>query len=335
MKKLIFTGNVKEDKAIGSLIKEVNNISCRMHVDIKNGFLTVENVTDAEIDKVIDLVDNFYSTDSVEIDNVFDDTSSKQEIPILVEEKSAEIVPVTKQESTSKTLEPQSEDDLIINKVEFQNEHIEELTNKFLRTAYWAMYKMNVSEMDIGKFIFSVIDEISMRYTQKDTVEFVLGDIVDVNYGMHLPGEINGKHVNAIVCKITPNNMAYLVPITKVTTDLTSNSYLTFNTLSDVTYYYDSYSDGTALLDKGRYLRIERINKVVGRTKPGFFITLLNKLATTFDFTEVIPKDENIVEPTEKHNEESYNTNISSVSTSKTNSVNKVGKEEAALVGIV
>ncbi len=289
MKKITFKVSTKKEGSVVSLIKEVNKISCRIQIDLENGFVAVENVADTMIDSVIELIDQYYTISSVNIDNTSDESTlveTSQSDTVVDEPKSEVAVEETAEPENKPTIVgPQSEDDLIIQKVEFENEYVEDLINRFMRTAYWAMYRMNIPEKEIGEFIWTSINEISMRYNKKGCIEYSVGDIVDCNYGMHLAGEINGGHVSAIVCSIIAGGMAYLVPITKVRENLTSLSYLTFDAPEDVVYDNEYYTGGTALLDKGRFLRAERFHAVIGKTTPEFFTKLLKQLSTTFDFT--------------------------------------------------
>ena len=324
MKRLTFEVRSPKDCSVvslakvASLIKEVNSISCRIRLDLENDFVVVENVNDTMIDTVIELVNSYYTILSVDIDNIFEVPVETQNLPIIDEgvegystecngdspQLAAEVVENSATEDAEESvaseaveevavnqptiLEPQSEDDLIIKKVEFQNEYIENLINKFLRTAYWAMFKMNIPENEIAGFIYTCMSEISMRYTNKECINFSVGDVVDCYYGHHLKGEINGVHVNSIVCNISASGMVYLVPITKMQTDITSDSYLIFNVPEDVIYSNKSYTGGTALLNKAKYVHAQRINEVVGVTTPDFFKKLLHQLASTFDFTDCL-----------------------------------------------
>ena len=284
------------------MIKEVNKISCRIYLDLENGYVAVENVSDTMIDAVIELVDNYYTILGVDIDNTFEENTEKQVAPVVedsttdttddavdetveeVAEETAEVV-VQKQPTV---LEPQSEDDLIIKKVEFENELVENRINSFLKTAYWAMYNRRATEKDISEYILTCMSEISMRFSSKPIIEFSIGDIVDVNYGSHLPGEIMGGHVHAIVCNVLNEDMAYVVPITKVRADISSLSYLFMDAPQDATYNNEYYKGGTVLFDKGKYVRVERFNAVIGRTNPEFFEKLLYQLASAFDFTNCL-----------------------------------------------
>lgn len=284
MKKLTFKVSTKKEGNIVALIKAIDKINCRIQLDIENGFVTVENVNDTMIDTVIELINNNYILLGVDIDNNVD---SDVNVPAVEETTavSTKSESASLQKPTINNIEPQSEDDLIIKKVEFENKYVEQLINKLLRTVYWAMFTMKVSEKDIERYIYTSISEISMRYNNKPIVPCSIGDVVDCNYGEHIPGEINGGHVGAIVCNITNEKMVYLIPITKVTENIVSRSYLTVNVPDDITYSEKRYTGGTALLDKSKYVRSERINEVIGKTSPEFFAKVLYKLATTFDFT--------------------------------------------------
>ena len=296
MKKLTFKVSSQKDGSFISLIKEVDKISCRISFDFENGFVSVENVNDIMIDSVIELVDNYYTIVGVDIDNTLEN-STENSIAAISTESISDVPSNTVEtdetviETEPTNLEPQTEDDLSIKKFEFQNDYLEELINKYVRTISWAMFKMNISEKEVADYIYTAIKEISMRYNKKECIDFSIGDIVDCSYGVHLPGEINGGHVAAIVCDISYDSMAYLVPITKLQTDITSHSYLTFNPPKDIVYENDYYKKGgTALLDKGKYVRAERFNAVIGKTTPAFFEEILRKLATTFDFTKKLEK---------------------------------------------
>lgn len=318
MKKLTFKVSSPKDCSVVSLIKEVNKISCRIYLDLENGFVAVENVNDTMIDSVIELVDNYYTVLGVEIDNTFEESTEKQ--PTV--------------------LNPQSEDDLIIKKVEFENEYVENRINSFLKTAYWALYNRHATEKEIGDYILTCMFEISIRYYSKPIIEFSVGDIVDVNYGSHLPGEIMGGHVHAIVCNILNENMAYVVPITKVRTDISSLSYLFMDVQQDATYNNEYYKGGTVLVDKGKYVRAERFNSVIGKTKPEFFEKLLYQLASSFDFTaclaEIVEDDSDLSftmgETTDEVVETPTATDDTADKVAKKSSAKKVGGEEAALL---
>lgn len=291
MKKLTFKVSSKKDDSFISLIKEVDKISCRISLDFENGFVEVENVDVIMLDSVIELIDNYFTIVSVDIDNTLEANTENPMTAITTEsisDVSSNTVETNETviESEPTVLEPQVENDLIIKKVEFKNAYIEELINKYVRTISWAMFDMNIFEEEIGCYIYTAIDELSMRYNKKGCIDFSIGDIVDCSYGFHLPGEINGEHVAAIVCDISYSSMAYLVPVTKVQTDISSHSYLIFNAPKDVVYENYYYKGGTALLDKGKYVRPERFRAVIGKTTPAFFEKLLRKLANTFDFTK-------------------------------------------------
>ena len=280
MKKLTFKVSTPKEGNISGLIKAINKIACQLKLDIENGFVVAENIDESTIDVVIDLINNYYTLLGIDIDN-----SVENDVNVANDDEKVAVSTPKESVSTPKTLEPQSEDDLIIRKVEFKNEYIEQLINKLLRTISWAMFKNNATGNEISHFIFSTISEISMNYNNTACIPVSIGDVVDCNYGTHLPKEINGGHVAAIVCDIS-FGMVYLVPITKQLDNLVSRSFIKFTVPNDIIYDEKDYVNGTVLLDKGRYLRPERLNQIIGKTTPEFFAKVLHQLSTTFDFTD-------------------------------------------------
>lgn len=345
MKKITFKVSLPKDGSVISLIKDVNKISCRIFLDLKNGSVAVENVNDSMIDDVIELIDKYYTILSIDIDNTIAQEVAKN--------PATEETCDTGNEKQHAVLGPQSEDDLIIKKVEFENEYVENRINNFLKTAYWALYNQSATEKDIGDFILTCMSEISMRYSPKPVIKFAVGDIVDVNYGSHLPGEIVGGHVHAIVCNILNEDMAYVVPITKARTDITSQSYLPMDTPNDVTYYNEFYKGGTVIVDKGKYVRAERFHSVIGKTTPEFFEKLLYQLASAFDFTacllKKVEKDDDLpftMEDTFAESDESADEEFvaeddtkveeAAIETAKFSATaKKIGGEESALLEII
>lgn len=340
MKKLTFKVNFKKDIPMVLLFKEISKINCRIFINTDAGIVEVENVLDNMDDIVIELIDKHCTIMEINIDNTIDITQDAE--PTLseeVQEVSNEEVVHEEKSNQPKAFEPQSAEDIIIKKIEFENKYIENILTKLMKTSYWAMYKMNVSEKEIGNFIYTCLNEISMRYNKDEwSKEFSVGDIVACNYGTHLPGEINGGNIHGVVCNISDENMAYIVPITKLTEELTSKSYLTFSAPEDAEYKTDRFTGGTALLDKGKYIHIARISYVIGKTTESFFSKLLNKLAYTFDFTtykDVLRDKVEDISPIYEESKETSDENVEvSEETIQEEAPNKKLSEEAALLEI-
>ena len=261
MKKLVFKiGQIKDDSML-PLIKEINKISCKIYIDLKKGVVAVEHVEENMLETIIGLVNGYFTISSVDIDNTIETETSDAE--------------------KTMALEPDVSEDFV-RKV--GNEYVDNKIDTLLRTAYWALYTRHANEKDVGDYIYACVSEISMRYSNKPIIEFDIGDIVDVNFGSGLPGEIYRNHVHAIVCDICDEGLAYIVPVTKIKTDLTSKSFISFDAPQDAIYYNDYFIGGTALADKARCVRTERFNCVVGKTKTDFFNKLLEMVPTAFDF---------------------------------------------------
>lgn len=86
MKKIIFKVNLGN---LVAMIKDMNNINCRMQIDIEHGLVIVENVNNSLIDTVINLIDKYFKILSVVIE-----TSSKEE-PVT-ENATLDSIPIEK-----------------------------------------------------------------------------------------------------------------------------------------------------------------------------------------------------------------------------------------------
>ena len=279
MKKITFEVISKEEYSIASLLKDVNDISCRMSIDIENNCITVKNLDNALINNVIDLINKYYTISSVELDN-----TSEEET-----------------ENVVATSEEISEEVLTSNQNYFTTPLLEESIKKLHKTIKWLMKNISIEENLINDRIFTCLKEMSMAYSPGNIVTNLhIGDVVAVYFGMHIKGEINGKSISCIVCDIYNGNMVYVVPITKmVESTEVSSTFMEIKVPQDVSYFNDAYIGGTALLNKAKYVRIERINSIIGKTKFPFFKKLLETLPKAFDFTEILTtKVDNSVDET-------------------------------------
>lgn len=318
MKKIIFKVSSQKDFSIASLMKEVNKVSCRILFNLAEGFVTVENVDTNMIDYIIDLINKYYSILSVDIDNTIETVKKEDNVTVIKE--------------------PKSQNDLNIKNIEFENKYIENLINKLLKTASWALYTNNTAEKEIGEFILTCISELSLTYSNIDCIEFNVGDVVDCNYGTHLPGEINGGHVPAIVCNILNNGMAYLVPITKTNSSSISNSILQFSCPENIIYDNPNFTGGSALLNKAKYLRPERFHKVIGKVSPDFLATILKKLPLVFNFTNYTSNSSCTNSVSTKDTHVLNSSNISKTTNNVTipcQTSERVGLNETALLNVI
>lgn len=297
MKKIIFKVSSQKEYSVASLLKEVNQISCRIRLDFKNSLVEVENVKDDMIDNVVDLVNNYYTIEEVCIDNTTGEQKAQQVILDVAECS----------EEQDKAEKEQSRIDETFENVECQNDNINNAINKLLKNVKWFMGMKKATERDVINHIYTCMNEMSMRFAPKRFVQFSVGDIVECSYGSHLSGEVNGNHVHSIVCNIENEFMAYVVPIVQNTEgEITARSYLECTIPNDLLYYEGSYKDGVAILDKGKPVRVERFGAVIGKTSPAFFKKLLLQLKSgTFDFTHNLEEEhQEIVENVEEYVEQ-------------------------------
>lgn len=261
MQKMKFNVLPKEINMV-ALIKEINAIACKISIDMTNKTVTVENVADNVIETVINIIDKYYVISYIDIDNIVNDTTQSEK-------------PSTSQET--KTVSTPSD-----HYVELKA--YPDLIEKLGKTLNWALTTMNVPEQQIANYIYGMMNDISLTYSNNADVAFKIGDVVECCFGYHMPGETNGRNTHCIVCNVY-KEMVFVVPITKHTGDyVISHSFVEFTPKIDIKYNSFSSLGGTVVLDKGRYINVKRVKNVIGKTSPGFMKKVLNRLSETFNF---------------------------------------------------
>lgn len=303
MNKLIFKVSSSKSTDIANLLKEITKIECKIKFDLEHGIVTVENVNDNHIDMVIDLINNYYILLEVEIDNLNPNNpnESMQFSTNSVQSENTTLPLCKENTATSDENQLALENDLdnpasavpenfVYNKISFQNTNVENALNKLAQTAYWAVYKHGETEKEVMDYIWSAVREMSIKFSPPPIIDFQIGDVVECYMGKHLPKELNGSRVLCIVANVLEDNLVYIIPLTKMTTNIAAESYLPFSIPGDITSIdSDANSDinsGTVIFDGSKYIKAERITKVVGKVVPAFMQEVLTKLSSTFDFTE-------------------------------------------------
>lgn len=263
LKKLSFKVSAPKNNSIASLITEANNFNCQIEFDFQNSSIKLEKVCEAELDSIITFLQKYFAIFKISINNA---VASSEPIPL-------------------KETKPTKISGSVL--VRFPERSVEQLLNKYCKTLYWAMFEKECPKNFLTRYISHSINEITMRYTTKDCVEFSIGDIVHCNYGMNLPGEACETYYG-IICNIYDNGTPFIVPVIPSHFVTKSHSFLRFAFPSNGTC--SQFTIGTALLDMAQYLHPLRIINVVGEVNSNFLTKLINKLLSAFDFTGNIAK---------------------------------------------
>ena len=244
MDTVIFKIEKWKSESIANLLKEINEISCRLYIDFEKGVVTAKDVNNDVIDTIIGVIDKHFVIESISVGNT------------------------TNQEKSEL-----NENDRV---VKFSDKDIENLLNeKLIKTIVWAM-SHGMSSEEVQKYIWTMITEISYSNSSSSELRVKnvsVGDVVQVNFGKHPIGEMSDSRGYAIVCNISTDGSLFLVPIDKESSNIDSNS---FNILEN--------SDVTVLLEMSKYVNPRRLDKVLGKVEPEFLKELLNQIAITFDF---------------------------------------------------
>ncbi|MBR3152135.1 MAG: hypothetical protein IKF52_00750 [Clostridia bacterium] len=245
MKRMIFNVTPKRDFSIPGLLREINKISCSIELDFANDVVDVKDVSDELIDSVCGLIDSNYEIAKIQILNQ--------------EEEKADNKAST--ENSQYKLTPLLQNQL----------------KNLLKITSQAVQK-EIEEKDLSEIINSATSNIYMNYFQDKKLHCQIGDIVNVNFGAGLPGEICGEHIKGIVLHILGANMAYVVPIVKKVSKTVPPS--------PCVAYNDPNDAGIVLYTKGRYVRFERINSIGEKVSEEFLRKLQNLLLDKFDFNK-------------------------------------------------
>jgi len=72
MKEITFRAKLNEEASIPSLLKEIHKIPCRLEVDFEYNLVMVENIEDSEFEAICNLVHDFFTVTSFDVDNTED-----------------------------------------------------------------------------------------------------------------------------------------------------------------------------------------------------------------------------------------------------------------------
>lgn len=274
MKKLTFTFD--EAESVVKMIKGINEISCRIQLDLIGKKAIVQDIDDCDIEKVLDLFCESLKISSIDIDNIAEsdndpesdnnDETAQSKAHEKIEQEKQNNLPIQYDDSTTEPIE-----------------HIDSIINKLKKTVYWAVDKRSAKPKVVGAFIWSALNEISCAY-KEETVNFAVGDVVTCNYGLHFDGESNGYNVPVIVCNIK-NGIPYVVPIVA---EKMLEPQLNFLSVTFEDFLYKKFDEEFTIvaLDKGRYVNSKRFVGVSGKATPEFMERLLSQLPGTFNFIE-------------------------------------------------
>ena len=255
MKNIICEGNVLENVSMKIFVQELHAISDRISLKCdKKGIVVFENVEEININDIVTLAYKFCDVASVKIESA--------------EKSSKEIIPGVS--------------------VNFANPYVERCFNKLLRTAYAAIYKMNISEEWVGRYIATTTSNIYYSYLEPKVVRVSVGDIVECDFGYTIPGETNGTRITAIVCNVSHNQkMIYVVPLVRIKKgkDIRATSYVVCKVNKDAIYKDKNRQEMVAILNQGKEIRVERVSAFVGKVTYYFMEKVLKQLPTAFDFT--------------------------------------------------
>lgn len=266
--KITFKVNFKATSNTLFFIKSLNNISCKCHMDIGSKTITVEDALETDVDTVFTLANDNFTIIEFDVDNMNSSLETKLDKTVDNHGKS-ETHQKYEYSSASVTKSMNSLAMCIQNRLT-QGEETSYLTSR----------------------INSLENELNYCSMTKSKVQVSVGDLVLVDFGFHLPGEICGSRVLCIVCDVQNNSMVYVVPVYKK--DKYRYPMHWYMELSEADV---NMNEGyrliaqMAMLSMSRYVSARRINAVIGKVNSQKYTAILRRLIKTFNFTRAETED--------------------------------------------
>ena len=156
----------------------------------------------------------------------------------------------------------------------------EKALTKLCQTIHWACVRKNISENEITSlFIWPIIKELSLYYSNNDKVNAQVGDVVSLINASSVVDDL--PYTKGIVCNIT-DNAFYIIPL------LENNSSPAFDesqvTFFDLELYKKNYS---IYYEASRYVSKKRIESILGKVSSEFYCNILDNLSETFSFMRI------------------------------------------------
>lgn len=257
MKNIIFTVRPEEKTSIIDVINGLKSYSGRCRIDFAANKIDVDIEEDEKIDEIIDFINQNYTILRI-------DMAKSQKV---------------EETETTQGVGFTSDEEVVINGMHYNSSELQHSLDKLFKVMNLAMSsKKYISTDEICYYLDTCKQEMSMKFNPMPRVKNLnVGDVVTVNYGMHLDGELNGW-VAAVVCDIK-DKMICLIPILK---DMESPD--KFET-KKCTFFNKFVAHGAIMLNLTNYVRIERIVGVNGKVSEEYLKELKEKLAKAFDFS--------------------------------------------------
>ena len=180
--------------------------------------------------------------------------------------------------ASGKDLQNSSMDNnLIIDFSYLSYECSEKALTQLCKTIYWACVRKNISENEITNlFIWPIIKEISLCYSEKEIVNAQVGDVVSLINSSSVIDD--STYTKGIVCDITDNEF-YIIPLLEnySASNFAENEVTFLNEKLYKKHYELNYQ-------ASRYVSKKRVESILGKVSSEFFGNILDNLSETFSF---------------------------------------------------
>lgn len=153
----------------------------------------------------------------------------------------------------------------------------EKALTKLCQTIHWACVRKNISENEITNlFIWPIIKEISLYYSDNDIVNAQLGDVVSLINASSIIDDVS--YTKGIVCNIT-NNSYFIIPL--IENYSTCNSDEIEATFFDTELFRKHYK---IIYESAKYVPKKRVEIILGKVNAEFYGSILDNLSEAYSF---------------------------------------------------
>lgn len=253
--------------AIARTLVFASKLESKISVNFDNSNISIDLPNDANLEIFIDFIFDNFEISKIDIEN--------GEF-VLPTENTHPIVNTTDKPATTLGCIPE-----ITSDTDDDSEEIDSLLSSLSKSLNWLIKNKNIRAKTIAAYILTLRTELQLNFANENPVEFDVGNIVEIYYGIHMSDEMQGIAVTGIVVEKL-DNLAFVVPLggykpNEVNFELVKDK--------DFRYFYDfSFTSTYVSLSKGQFINENRVSKILGNLSSEALTSLKNSLPNAFNF---------------------------------------------------
>ena len=252
--------------AIARTLVFASKLESKISVNFDNSNISIDLPNDANLEIFIDFIFDNFEISKIDIENGEFVVPTETTHPTVTTSKSATTLGCIPE------IDLDTDDD---------SEEIESLLSSLSKSLNWLIKNKNIRAKTIAAYILTLRTELQLNFANENPVEFDVGNIVEIYYGIHMSDEMQGIAATGIVVEKL-DNLTFIVPLggfkqNEVNFELVKDK--------DFRYFYDfSFTSTYASLSRGQFINENRVTKILGNLSSEALTSLKNSLPNAFNF---------------------------------------------------